>query len=68
MSTQTDAKKGKLSTYFRGVKAETKKVIWPGKKDLINYTGVVIFMCVLVGLVVYLLDLGIHQLLSLIIK
>lgn len=68
MSTQTDAKKGKLSAYFRGVKAETKKVIWPGKKDLINYTGVVIFMCVLVGLVVYLLDLGIHQLLSLIIK
>ena len=68
MSTQTSANKGKLSAYFRGVKAELKKVIWPGKKDLINYTAVVVFMCVLVGLVVYLLDLGIHQVLSLIIK
>ena len=68
MSTQTGAKKGKISTYFRGVKAETKKVIWPSKKDLVKYTGVVIFMCLIVGVVVYLLDLGIYQVLSLIIK
>jgi preprotein translocase subunit SecE len=68
VSTQTSANKGKMSTYFKGVKAETKKVIWPSKKELVNYTGVVILMCVIVGLIVWVLDLGITRLLSLIIK
>ena len=68
MSAKTSAKKGKVSTYFKGVKAEMKKVIWPTKKELINYTGVVILISAIVGLVVWVLDLGIHRALSLIIK
>lgn len=68
MSTNTVSTKDKLSTYFRGVKAELKKVIWPNKKELTNYTGVVILISVLVAIVVYVLDLGIHGILSLIIK
>jgi preprotein translocase subunit SecE len=68
MSAQTGSKKGKMSAYFKGVKAETKKVIWPNKKELLNYTGVVILMCVIVSLIVWALDLGIHKLLSLILK
>ncbi len=31
MAAQTTSK-GKLSTYFKGVKAEMRKVIWPNKK------------------------------------
>ncbi|HLR35855.1 MAG TPA: preprotein translocase subunit SecE [Tissierellales bacterium] len=61
-------KKGKVGTYFKGVRAETKKVLWPSKSDLVNYTGVVIFISAIVGIVVWLLDVGIHRLLSLIIK
>jgi preprotein translocase subunit SecE len=68
MTTNTVSTKEKLSTYFRGVKAELKKVIWPNKKELINYTGVVILLSAVVALVVYVLDLGIHGVLSLIIK
>jgi preprotein translocase subunit SecE len=68
MSAQTGAKKGRVSTYFKGVKAEMKKVIWPTKKELINYTGVVVLISAIVGLVVWVLDLGIHRVLSLIIK
>lgn len=68
MSAQTSTSKGKISTYFRGVKAEVKKVIWPNKKELTNYTGVVILISVIVGLIVWVLDLGIHRVLSLIIK
>ena len=68
MSSQTSAGKGKLKTYFRGVRAETKKIIWPNRKELINYTGVVIMISLIVGLVVWVLDLGIHRILSLIIK
>ncbi|MBC8591601.1 preprotein translocase subunit SecE [Wansuia hejianensis] len=68
MAAQTDSKKGKMSTYFRGVKAEMRKVVWPSKKELINYTGVVILISAIVSIVVYLLDLGIHGILKLFIK
>lgn len=68
MAAQTVSMKDKMSTYFRGVRAELKKVIWPGKKELINYTGIVILISVLIAVVVYLLDLGIHGVLKLFIK
>lgn len=68
MATQTVSTKDKMTTYFKGVKAELRKVIWPSKKELINYTGIVILLSVLIAVVVYVLDLGIHYALSLIIK
>lgn len=68
MSAKTSAKKGKVGTYFKGVKAEMKKVIWPTKKELTNYTGVVVLISAIVSLVVWVLDLGIHRVLSLIMK
>lgn len=67
MAAQTSSKKGQLSTYFRGVKAEMRKVIWPSKKELINYTGVVILISAIISIVVYILDFGIHGILKLII-
>lgn len=57
----------KVKNYFKGVKAEMKKVIWPSKKELINYTGVVIFISITIALIVGLLDFIILQALSLII-
>lgn len=68
MSTQTVSTKDKLSTYSKGVRAELRKVIWPSKKELINYTGVVILISLLVAVIVYVLDIGINGALSLIIK
>ena len=68
MAAQSSAKKGKVSTYFRGVRAEMKKVIWPSKKELINYTGVVILISAIISIIVYLLDIGLHEVLKLFIK
>lgn len=68
MSTQTVSTKDKLTTYSKGVRSELRKVIWPSKKELINYTGVVILISVLVAVIVYVLDIGINSALSLIIK
>ena len=68
MSAKAGAKKGRMGTYFKGVKAEMKKVIWPTKKELVNYTGVVVLISAIVGLVVWLLDTVILRILSLIIK
>ncbi|TJX61035.1 preprotein translocase subunit SecE [Soehngenia saccharolytica] len=66
--TEKTKKTGKLSSYFKGVKAELKKVVWPSRKELINYTSVVLFMSVLVAIIVYILDLIVGGALSLIIS
>lgn len=60
MTAPTSTNKSKMTTYFRGVKAEMKKVIWPSKKELANYTGVVIMVSALVAIIVWILDLLIH--------
>lgn len=58
----------KFKDYIKGMKAELKKVVWPTRKDLTNYTVVVLVMCTLVSLVVWLIDIGLHRLLSLILR
>lgn len=68
MSSQTNTdNSSKVKKQMIGMKAELKKVIWPTKKELINYTTVVIVMCVIVALVVWIIDSGLNKLLSLII-
>ncbi|HEY8363179.1 MAG TPA: preprotein translocase subunit SecE [Tissierellaceae bacterium] len=67
MAAPTETKKGKLASYFRGVRAEMKKVIWLNKKELINYTAVVIVISAIVALTVWVIDLLINGGLSLII-
>ncbi|MBC7087019.1 MAG: preprotein translocase subunit SecE [Tissierellales bacterium] len=66
--TEKTKKTNRLSSYFKGVRSELRKVIWPNRKELTNYTGVVLFMSVLAAIVVYLLDLIVGGALSLIIS
>ena len=68
MANENANKKGKLATYLRGVRLETKKVVWPTKKELFNYTVTVLVFSVLFSILVYLLDLGIGYVYSLILK
>ncbi|NLY67246.1 MAG: preprotein translocase subunit SecE [Tissierellia bacterium] len=68
MSAQTSAsKRGRLKSYFKGVRSEMRKVIWPNRKVLANHTGIVIIISIIVALIVWALDLGIHRVLSLFI-
>jgi len=69
MAAQTGVDKGskKLNSYFKGVRAELKKVSWPSRKELINYTIVVLVICAIISLAVWLIDSGLHQILKLII-
>ena len=32
--------------FFKDIKGETKKVVWPDKKQIVNNTGIVIVMVV----------------------
>ena len=48
--------KGKVGGFFKGVKAELKRVSWPNKKELYSYTVVVIVVCVLVAFGIWIAD------------
>jgi len=49
-------KKLGVKEYFKGVKTEIKKVIWPTRKELASYTGVVLFTCTVFGLGIWVVD------------
>jgi preprotein translocase subunit SecE len=54
---QTEKKSG-WREYFRGVKIETKKVVWPTRQELFSYTIVVLFTCAFFGLLIWGVDSG----------
>lgn len=49
-------------SFFKGFKAELKKVIWPTPKQLVNNTVAVITIVLLVALIVFVLDLTFESL------
>lgn len=69
MSNRDDKTKttSKISTYIKGVKAELKKVNWPTKKELTNYTIVVFATTAALTLIIWGLDLVFQNLVSLIV-
>lgn len=48
--------KGRLIGFFKGVKAELKRVNWPNRKEVMNYTTVVIFVCTVVAIGIWIFD------------
>ncbi|AGI39963.1 preprotein translocase subunit SecE [Thermoclostridium stercorarium subsp. thermolacticum DSM 2910] len=42
--------------FVKEVRSELKKVIWPSRSQLINYTLTVIVICLILGVVVWLFD------------
>ena len=57
----------RVSSYFKGVRAELKKVNWPTKKELTNYTVVVLATTFAMTLVIWGLDLIFQNLVKLIV-
>ncbi len=55
-------------TFFKEVKDELKKVIWPTKKDTIGLTSVVLIASVIVGLFIGGIDFLFTKIFSLILK
>ena len=57
-----DAKKSKprvfarIGKWFKDMKAELKKVVWPTGKQTVNNTVVVIVCCIVVGICIWVFD------------
>lgn len=44
------------NSYFKGMKQELKKVVWPTPRELINNTIAVLVFVIIIGLIVFALD------------
>ena len=47
---------GKTCKYFRELKSELKKVVWPTGKQVLNNTLIVLGCCVVIGVFIWLFD------------
>jgi len=57
--TANKTEKAPKKSWFKGLKAEFKKIIWPDKESLAKQSLAVIVISVILGLVIAVLDLGI---------
>ena len=54
-----DAKPGifaRIGKWFKEMKSELKKVVWPSGKQTLNHTISVIVCCIIVGICIWLFD------------
>ena len=63
---QSSTEKFSLGKFLREVRAELKKVHWPTKKELGNYTATVLITVTVIAVLIYLMDRGILAALGLI--
>lgn len=54
--------------FLRGAWTELKKVNWPGRKELVAFTGVVLVSVFIVGSAIFVVDTLLSKILSLVIK
>ena len=45
-----------MGEYFRGIKTETKKVVWPTRKELGAFTAVVVLTCAFFAVGFWIVD------------
>jgi preprotein translocase subunit SecE len=60
VATKKESRRGgnRIGGFFREVVSELRKVIWPTRKELLTYTGVVIVFVTVVTTIVAVLDFG----------
>ena len=53
-----------IAKFFRDIKGEIKKIVWPTPKATFTNVGVVLLSMLIVGVVITALDYGLHFLLG----
>ena len=58
----------KKNSFFKGVKAEFKKIIWPTKATVARETGAVVFFGIVLGVLIAVIDWLLKTGLGLVLK
>lgn len=59
--------KRSLVRYFKDVKNELKKVIWPTREQLVNNTVTVLLTCLVIGALIWIVDSGLANVLKVVL-
>ena len=63
---EKSAQESRLSRFFKGVRTEFRKIIWPDRTSVAKQTVLIIIVTIILGVIIKLLDTGIQALISLI--
>lgn len=65
--TNTTAEKAPKKSWFKGVRSEFKKIVFPDREHLIKQSIAVISVTIALGLLIYVLDFAVEKVVSLLI-
>lgn len=54
--TKTTSEKAPKKSWFKGLKTEFNKIVWPNKEDLMKQSVAVVIATVILGAVIFALD------------
>lgn len=57
-----------IKKFFKDIKGECKKVVWPNAKTVIKSTGVVLACVAVLGVIIWLVDTGLSEIVKLLIN
>ena len=57
-----------IGRFFKNMYHELKKVSWPSKKELVNYSVVVFIFMIIMGIIIGLFDIGAGKLVDIIVN
>ncbi|MBE6827251.1 MAG: preprotein translocase subunit SecE [Ruminococcaceae bacterium] len=50
-----------VKKFFKDIRGECKKVVWPDAKTVIKSTGIVLACVAVLGLIIWLIDMGLSE-------
>ncbi len=56
MAKTDKAEKSSKKSWFDGLKAEFKKIIWPDQRSLVKQTGAVVAVSIVLGIMIAIMD------------
>ena len=65
---EADARADKSVKFLRDLKGEFKKVTWPTFPAVVRNTGVTLVLCIILGLIICLIELGLGALIDLVLS
>lgn len=58
----------RIAKWYKELKSEAKKIVWPSRKQLINNTIIVLVVVVVTAIIIGLLDIGFGKLVELVLS
>lgn len=59
--TTTSTEKAQKKSFFKGVKSEFSKIIWPSRDSLVKETVAVVVVSVVLGAIIAIVDVGVKH-------